>query len=58
MFTLRDCEHVRLQLPALRVAGLSEPLSVHLDFDAESVDEIIERLTMLRAQTLPAPAIN
>jgi len=28
-------------------------LRVHLDFDAEMVDEILQRLTLLRAQMLP-----
>ena len=55
MFTLLDRETVRLQLPPLPVTGLAEPLRIHLDFDAESVDEMIERLTVLRAQMLPEP---
>lgn len=56
MFTLLDRKTVRLQLPALSVAGIAEPLRIHLDFDAASVDEMLERLTQLRAQMLPAPA--
>lgn len=58
MFTLLDPETVRLQLPALPVTGMAEPLRIHLDFDASSVDEVPERLTMLRAQMLPAPPRN
>jgi hypothetical protein len=37
------------------LAGLPEPLKLFLDFDAKSVDELIERLTVLRAQMLPPP---
>jgi hypothetical protein len=38
MFTLLNRETVRLQLPDLPVRGIPEPLRIHLDFDAESVD--------------------
>ena len=31
---------------------------IHLDFDAEMVDEILKHLTVLRAQMLPAPTRN
>ncbi|WP_428667585.1 hypothetical protein [Reyranella sp.] len=59
MWTLSDDrETVRLQLPSLPIAGIPEPLRIHLDFDAETVDEIIKRLTALRAQMLPAPSRN
>jgi hypothetical protein len=58
MFTLLDRETVRLQLPALPMIGMDEPLRIHLDFGAASVDEMLERLTMLRAQMLPAPRSN
>lgn len=58
MFVLLDRETVRLNLPPLPMAGMDEPLRIHLDFDAASVDEMLERLTMLRAQMLPAPARN
>jgi hypothetical protein len=34
-----------------------EPLRIHLDFDAEMVDEILQRLTVLRSRMLPAPRI-
>ena len=44
---------VRLSLPDLPIAGLSTPLRVRLDFDAETIDLMIERLTILRAQMLP-----
>jgi hypothetical protein len=58
MFTLLDRETVRLKLPDLTVAGIPEPLQLHLDFDAASVDEMLERLTTLRTQMLPAPTRN
>ena len=54
MWTLSDdLETVRLQLPPLPIDGMPEPLRVHLDFDAAMVDDILQRLTMLRAQMLP-----
>jgi len=46
---------VRMELPPLPVAGLPEPLKVHLDFDAASVDAMLQRLTELRIQMLPPP---
>ena len=58
MFTLLNRETVCQRLPDLPVSGIPEPLRIHLDFDAESVDEMIERLTALRAQILPAPQSN
>jgi hypothetical protein len=50
-----DRETVRLALPALPIEGMPEPLQVKMDFDAEAVDAIIARLTVLRSQMLPAP---
>ena len=59
MWTLSDdLETVRLQLPPLPIDGIPEPLRVHLDFDAELVDEILQRLTLLRAQMRPSPLKN
>ena len=52
-----DLETVRLQLPPLPIDGMPEPLRVHLEFDAEMVDEILQRLTVLRAQMQPSPLI-
>jgi hypothetical protein len=46
---------VRLSLPDLPVGGVAEPIRVNIDFDARVVDKMIERLTVLRAQMLPAP---
>jgi hypothetical protein len=50
-----DRELVRLAVPPLRIAGMAESLAVFMDFDAQSVDAMIERLTILRSQILPAP---
>jgi hypothetical protein len=59
MWTLSDdAETVRMQLPPLPIAGLLEPLRVHLDFDVVMVDEILRRLTMLRSRMLPRPLKN
>jgi len=51
-----DRRSVRMELPGLPVDGLPEPLQVKIDFNAGIVDQIIERLLVLRAQMLPAPA--
>jgi hypothetical protein len=58
MFILLGQKTLRLQLPPLALAGLPETLSVHLDLDAAAVDDVLERLTVLRAQMLPAPVRN
>ena len=47
--------YVRLQLPPLPVNGLPTPINIHLDFDAGTVNEILDRLTILRAKMLPKP---
>jgi hypothetical protein len=59
MWTLSaDRRSVRLALPPLRLAGMPEPLMVYMDFDAEAVDAMLERLSILRSQMLPAlPAL-
>jgi hypothetical protein len=41
-----------LAVPPLRIAGFPTPLDVYMDFDAESVDAMIERLPILRSQML------
>ena len=38
----------------LPVQATTEPLMVKIDFDAGAIEQIIERLTVLRAQMLPA----
>jgi hypothetical protein len=50
-----DRRSVRLQLPPLRLAGRQKPVDIHLDFEAEAVDEILQRLTELRMQMVPPP---
>jgi hypothetical protein len=53
MWTLSlDHTTVRLTLPALPLEGMSEPLKVHLEFDAGAVDAILEGLILLRGQML------
>jgi hypothetical protein len=57
MWTLsEDRRYVRLSLPPLPIEGLPEPARVNMDFDAGTIDQIIERLSVLRAKMLPAPA--
>jgi hypothetical protein len=60
MWTLSDDRKtVRLATPALRLAGMPEPLAVYMDFDAATVDAMLERLSILRGQMLPPlPAPN
>ena len=60
MWTLSaDRKTVGLAVPPLRIAGMPEPLAVYMDFDAVTVDAMLERLTILRGQMLPPlPAPN
>jgi len=59
MWTLsNDNETLHLQLPPVSIAGISRPLNLGLNFDAAMVDEIIDRLTLLRSQMLPAPRMH
>ena len=54
MWTLSaDRKTVRLALPPLQIAGMPEPLDVYMDFDAKTVDAMLERLSVLRSQMLP-----
>ena len=57
---LADRRTVRFNIPPVPLwgHGLTQPVTLHLDLDAASVDETIERLTMLRSQMLPAPQRN
>jgi hypothetical protein len=59
MWTLSDDRKmVRMAVPPLPVAGMPKPIKVMMDFDAATVDAILERLTVLRSQMrppLPAP---
>jgi hypothetical protein len=45
-----DRKSIRLTVPAVQLAGLSEPIRTYLDFDAEGVDEMLKRLIVLRAR--------
>jgi hypothetical protein len=60
MWTLSsDRKTVRLALPPLPLAGMAEPIRAVVDLDAETVDAMLERLTILRGQMLPPlPAPN
>ena len=58
MFTLVDLETMRFSLPHLRMVGAAEPLRIHLTFDAAAVDDMLERLTVLRAQMQPASLLS
>jgi hypothetical protein len=54
MWTLNaDRKTVRLAVPPLRIVGFPKPLDIFMDFDAQSVDAMIERLTVLRGKMLP-----
>ena len=56
MWTLRaDRRSVRMTLPPMHVAGLPEPITVNIDFDAGVIEQMIDRLTVLRQQMLPKP---
>jgi hypothetical protein len=48
-----DRSTVRFAVPPLPIAGMPEPLAVYMDFDAKTVDAMLERLTILRNQMLP-----
>ena len=45
-----DHRAVRLTLPPLPITGLPEPLNVHMEWDAETVDAMVARLAVLRKQ--------
>jgi len=56
MWTLNaDRRSIRLALPRLLLEGMAQPLTIALDINASTVDEMIDRLTVLRTQMLPAP---
>jgi len=48
-----DGRSVRLSLAGLPVTGLAQPIRVNIDFETGAVDQIIERLSVLRAQMNP-----
>lgn len=43
-----DTKRIHLELPAFRLAETGEPVRVRMRFDAETIDGILERLTVLR----------
>ena len=43
-----DRSSVRFHLPPIPIAGLPEPLRLHVDFDRIGVDEVVGRLRTLR----------
>jgi hypothetical protein len=45
---------IGLTLSPLSLADQAKPLFVALDFEAATVEEMIDRLTVLRAEMLPA----
>ena len=49
--------YLRVSTDRLTVVGFPKPLDVFMDFDAQSVDAMIERLTILRNQMLGFTAI-
>jgi len=54
MWTMNDDRlSVKLSLPAIPFEGLAEPLRITVDFEADMVEDMIQRLTELRARMLP-----
>jgi hypothetical protein len=49
MWTLSP-DRVQLDVPPVAIAGLSDPVRIRLDFDADSVGEILRRLIVLRSR--------
>ena len=53
MWTLsEDARQICLELPPLRI-DTGEPVRVRMRFDAETIDGIMERLTVLRTRMVP-----
>jgi hypothetical protein len=48
-----DRKTVRLALPPLPIAGQPEPIKIYVDFNADTIDATLERLSILRGQMLP-----
>src|SRR5258707_6009627 len=54
MWTLgKDRKSIRFAAPPLWLAGMPEPIHAFVEFDAKTVDAIVERLTILRSQRVP-----
>jgi hypothetical protein len=45
-------------LPPLSIDNLPRPLSLSLDFDVGAIDQMLNRLSELRALMLPPPERN
>ena len=59
MWTLNDDRlSVKLRLPSIPFEGLPEPLRITVDFEADMVEDMIQRLTELRSRMLPPPTRN
>jgi len=58
MWTLsNDSRTVRLNMPSVTVSKPG-PVSIRVDFDAQAIDAMLERLTRLRHQMVPPPQRN
>jgi hypothetical protein len=58
MFSLSDDRRsVRLTVPPFKLEGIAAPVRVNLNFEAHIVDEILERLGVLRAQMAPLSSL-
>jgi len=54
MWTLsEDARRIFLELPPLVLAETGEPVRVRMRFDADTIDGILERLTVLRMRMVP-----
>ena len=54
MWTLsEDARKICLELPPLVLAETGEPVRVRMRFDADTIDGIMERLTVLRMRMVP-----
>ena len=54
MWTLsEDARRICLELPPLVLAETGEPVRVRMRFDADTIDGILERLTVLRMRMVP-----
>jgi hypothetical protein len=50
-----DRRTVRLNIPPVQLASHAKPVTIQLACDAKAVDEILDRLTVLRSQMDPPP---
>jgi hypothetical protein len=49
-----DRTTVRFKLPPVLLESLPRALELHLDFDADAVDDILARLSVLRVKMRPS----